>query len=132
MVSDHLDIRARKFRAQVEASATRFAISRNLVYAIMKVESDFNPFAVSSAMAIGLMQVVQKTAGSDVYRFLHGKAGIPSRDTLFQPITNITYGTAYLHLLDTRLPGWNKRSGLPRILRHRRIQRGRRRGAEDL
>lgn len=105
MVPDHLDIRARKFRPQVEASATRFAISRNLIYAIMKVESDFNPFAVSSAMAIGLMQVVQKTAGSDVYRLLHGKAGIPSRDTLFQPTTNITYGTAYLHLLDARFLG---------------------------
>ncbi|MEF2230659.1 MAG: murein transglycosylase domain-containing protein [Pseudodesulfovibrio sp.] len=105
MVRDHLDIRARKYREPVEAAARRFNISRNLVYAIMQVESDFNPFAVSSAVAIGLMQVVQKTAGSDVYRFLHGKAGAPSRETLFQPAENITYGTAYLHLLDARFLG---------------------------
>ncbi|WP_419788250.1 membrane-bound lytic murein transglycosylase MltC [Pseudodesulfovibrio sp.] len=102
MVSDHLDVRARKYRSFVMASAKRFSISRNLIYAIMKVESDFNPFAVSNAMAIGLMQVVQKTAGSDVYQLLHGKAGSPSRETLFDPAGNITYGTAYLHLLDVR------------------------------
>jgi len=102
MVRDHLDIRARKYRELVEAAAGRFGVSRNLIYAIMQVESDFNPFAVSSAMAIGLMQVVQKTAGSDVYRFLHGKDGAPTRETLFNPPDNITYGTAYLHLLDTR------------------------------
>ena len=102
MVRDHLDIRARKYRELVEAASTRFDVSRNLIFAIMQVESDFNPFAVSSAMAIGLMQVVQKTAGSDVYRFLHGKAGAPTRETLFDPAGNITYGTAYLHLLDTR------------------------------
>lgn len=105
MVRDHLDIRARKYRALVEGASKRFNISKNLIYAIMKVESDFNPFAVSSAMAIGLMQVVQKTAGSDVYRLLHGKAGIPSRETLFNPPGNITYGTAYLHLLDSRFLG---------------------------
>lgn len=102
MVRDHLNIRARKYRELVESAATRFDVSRNLIYAIMKVESDFNPFAVSSAMAIGLMQVVPTTAGSDVYRFLNGKKGTPSRQALFQPPTNITYGTAYLHLLSNR------------------------------
>ena len=105
MVPDHLDVRAHKYRELVEAAATRFNISRNLIYAIMQVESDFNPFAVSSAMAIGLMQVVQKTAGSDVYRLLHGRKGAPTRDSLFEPPTNITYGTAYLHLLDDRFLG---------------------------
>lgn len=105
MVPDHLDIRARKYRELVESAAARFNISKNLIYAIMQVESDFNPFAVSSAMAIGLMQVVQKTAGSDVYRLLHGKEGAPTRNALFEPPTNITYGTAYLHLLDDRFLG---------------------------
>ena len=102
MVKDHLDIRARKYRSHVEAASKRFNISKNLIYAIMKVESDFNPFAVSSAQALGLMQVVQRTAGSDVYQFLHNTKGMPSREALFTPPTNIVYGTAYLHLLDTR------------------------------
>lgn len=102
MIPDHLDVRARKYRELVEAAAARFAVSRSLIYAIMKVESDFNPFAVSHANAIGLMQVVAATAGSDVYRLLNGREGQPSRDGLFEPPTNITYGTAYLHMLDTR------------------------------
>lgn len=102
MVRDHLSVRAHKYQPLVEASAKRFGISRNLIFAIMKVESDFNPFAVSSAMAIGLMQVVPTTAGSDVYQYLHGKKGIPSRESLFTPPTNVTYGSAYLHLLQSR------------------------------
>lgn len=102
MVGGHLDIRARKYQALVEAAAKRFDVSRSLVYAVIRVESDFNPFAVSHAMAVGLMQVVPSTAGSDVYRLLNGRDGQPSREGLFDPPTNITYGTAYLHMLDTR------------------------------
>ena len=102
MVRDHLGIRAAKYRSQVTAAAKRFGVSGNLIYAIMKVESDFNPFAVSSAMAVGLMQVVPSTAGSDVYRLLNNRKGQPTAKDLFQPPVNITYGTAYLHLLDTR------------------------------
>ncbi|WP_277872923.1 murein transglycosylase domain-containing protein [Pseudodesulfovibrio cashew] len=105
MVRDHLDIRARKYQDTVLANAKRFDISPNLIFAIMKVESDFNPFAVSQAMAVGLMQVVPSTAGSDVYRFLNGHDGTPRRDKLFVPSTNILYGSAYLHLLDTRFLG---------------------------
>jgi membrane-bound lytic murein transglycosylase C len=48
------------------------------------------------------MQVVPSTAGSDVYRLLNGRDGQPRQDDLFHPPTNITYGTAYLHMLDTR------------------------------
>lgn len=102
MVSDHLHVRARKYKALVENAAKRFGVSRNLVYAIMKVESDFNPFAVSHAMAVGLMQVVPKTAGGDVYRYLNGRKGKPTVNQLFDAPTNITYGTCYLHLLQTR------------------------------
>lgn len=102
MISDHLHVRAEKFKPYVMNAANRFNVSPNLVYAIMKVESDFNPFAISSAMAIGLMQVVQRTAGGDVYSYLHGKKGYPSRNALINPETNTTYGTAYLHLLKER------------------------------
>jgi len=102
MVKDHLNVRAAKYRALVADAAKRFDVSGNLIYAIMKVESDFNPFAVSSAMAVGLMQVVPSTAGSDVYQFLNNRKGKPTADDLFQPPVNVTYGTAYLHLLDTR------------------------------
>ncbi|MBI9082827.1 MAG: DUF3393 domain-containing protein [Desulfobacterales bacterium] len=101
MVRDHLTVRAKKYRTAVDRFATQYKVSRNLIYAIMKTESDFNPFAVSPAPAFGLMQIVPDTAGSDVNRLLH-RSGVPDRNTLFDPEENIRYGTAYLHLLTDR------------------------------
>ncbi|MFT4930050.1 MAG: membrane-bound lytic murein transglycosylase C, partial [Phenylobacterium sp.] len=68
-------------------------------YAIIETESSFNPFAVSSANAYGLMQVVPSTAGKDVYQRIHKKPGMPSKQVLFTPKDNIDIGTAYLHIL---------------------------------
>jgi membrane-bound lytic murein transglycosylase C len=102
MVKDHLHIRARKFREPVRRFAREYGISPNLVYAVMKTESDFNPFAVSHAPAYGLMQVVPSTAGSDVYTMLNGRKGSPTPEQLFDPEINIRYGTAYLFILNNR------------------------------
>lgn len=102
MVRDHLHVRARKYRHLVDKQSRRFGISKNLIYAVMKVESDFNPFAINSVPAVGLMQVVPRTAGSDVHRFLTGRSGTPSIRGLMSPPRNILYGTAYLHLLNYR------------------------------
>ncbi|WP_051694017.1 murein transglycosylase domain-containing protein [Desulfohalovibrio reitneri] len=102
MVEDHVSVRAAKYDPLVRKNAERWGVSRNLIYSIMRVESNFNPYAVSHAPAFGLMQVVPTTAGADVYRHLHGHAGIPGEDELLRPETNILYGTAYLNLLDTR------------------------------
>lgn len=102
LVTDHMLVRAAKFRPLVEAAARRFGVSRTLIYAVIRVESDFNPYAINSVPAIGLMQVVPHTAGADVYESLNGKTGEPSKAQLFDPEINITYGTAYLRILDTR------------------------------
>ncbi|MCD6487063.1 MAG: membrane-bound lytic murein transglycosylase MltC [Syntrophobacterales bacterium] len=99
MVKDHCEIRALKYKPLVERFAKNLSISKNLVYAIIKTESDFNPYAVSSAPAFGLMQIVPTTAGQDVHRFLNNADGLPSREFLFNPGNNIQYGTAYLHIL---------------------------------
>jgi membrane-bound lytic murein transglycosylase C len=102
MVAGHMQVRAAKFRPLVEEAAARFKLSRNLIYAIIRVESDFNPYAINSVPAVGLMQVVPQTAGADVQAHLTGKAGEPTKAFLFEPQHNITYGAAYLHLLATR------------------------------
>ena len=99
MIQDHLQVRAQKYRSLVERFANEFSISKNLVYAIMKTESDFNPYAISPAPAFGLMQVVPTTAGQDVHKFLN-RSGLPSKNFLLEPQNNIQYGTAYLHLLN--------------------------------
>jgi len=101
MLSDSLETRARKYQPHVERFAQTYKVSKNLIYAIMKTESNFNPFAVSSAPAFGLMQIVPTSAGRDVNRYLK-KSGLPSKKLLFQPANNIQYGTVFLHLLDQK------------------------------
>jgi len=101
MIKDHHQVRAQKYKQLVEHFAQEFSVSKNLVYAIMKTESDFNPYAVSNAPAFGLMQIVPATAGQDVSKFLN-KPGLPSKRFLFKPNNNIQYGTAYLHLLENK------------------------------
>lgn len=106
MARDHMQVRAAKFRPLVETAAKRFGLSRTLVYAIIRVESDFNPYAINTVPAVGLMQVVPQTAGADVQEFLTGKRGEPTKAFLFEPENNVLYGSAYLHILFNRhLPG---------------------------
>ena len=99
MVQDHVQIRVQRYRSWVQTAAREFDVSGNTIYAVIHTESSFNPYAVSSAPAYGLMQVVPATAGRDVYRHLNGTDGVPDRQFLLQPSNNIRYGTAYLHLL---------------------------------
>jgi membrane-bound lytic murein transglycosylase C len=106
MARDHLQVRAVKFKPIVEAASERFGVPRSLIYAIIRVESDFNPYAINTVPAVGLMQVVPQTAGADVREYLTKSRSEPSKAFLFEPQNNITYGTAYLQLLSTRhLPG---------------------------
>ncbi|WP_422450998.1 MULTISPECIES: murein transglycosylase domain-containing protein [unclassified Endozoicomonas] len=65
-----------------------------------RTESSFNPYAVSSSNAYGLMQIIPKTAGRDVFDKVKKLPGQPSKNWLFQPNNNIDTGTAYLSLLE--------------------------------
>ncbi|WP_130831662.1 membrane-bound lytic murein transglycosylase MltC [[Erwinia] mediterraneensis] len=100
MVPNHLDKRAHKYLPIVRKAAEQYGVDASLILAIMQIESSFNPYAVSHADALGLMQVVQHTAGVDVFR-MKGKWGKPSRSYLLDPENNIDAGTAYLSLLQS-------------------------------
>lgn len=102
MVKNHMNIRAKKYEPLVNKYSEQYNISKNLVFAIMQTESDFNPFAVSSANAIGLMQIVPTSAGRDVYQFIYNKNQTPDREFLYDASNNIKFGTVYLHLLDNK------------------------------
>ena len=98
LVPNHLDKRAHKYLGMVRQASRKHGVDESLILAIMQTESSFNPYAVSRSDAMGLMQVVQHTAGKDVFRS-QGKSGTPSRSFLFDPASNIDTGTAYLAML---------------------------------
>jgi membrane-bound lytic murein transglycosylase C len=105
MVRDHVRQAARRYEPLVTRYAHRYGVSRNLVFAIIKTESNFNPFAVSPAPAYGLMQLVPTTGGRDAYRLVHGRDHTPSPQRLLRPDRNIELGTAYLSLVSRHYLG---------------------------
>lgn len=107
LVANHVNERAHKFMPLVRQSAAQYHLDERLILAIMEVESNFNPYAVSRSDALGLMQVQQHTAGKDLYH-RWGKNGEPSRAFLLEPNNNINMGSAYLALIrDNYLAGIN-------------------------
>ncbi|MCS6285162.1 MAG: DUF3393 domain-containing protein [Nitrospira sp.] len=103
MVANFSNRQAEKYRSTVTRYAEQFKISPSLIFAVIRTESNFNPFAVSSAPAYGLMQLVPSSGGRDAYKKAKGKDTIPSRDYLFDPENNIELGSAYLNVLSYNL-----------------------------
>ncbi|WP_261816022.1 membrane-bound lytic murein transglycosylase MltC [Vibrio gallicus] len=102
MVVSHGSVRSYKYANIVRRASQKYDIPEDLIYAIIKTESSFNPYAVSWANAYGLMQVVPKTAGADVFKLMKNRSGTPSPEYLFNPENNIDTGVAYFHILKTR------------------------------
>lgn len=102
MVPSFASRQAEKYRAIVEKHATHYKVSPSLVYAIIRAESNFNPFAVSSAPAYGMMQLVPASGGREALRHAKGRDEMPTRDYLFDADNNIELGTAYLNVLFER------------------------------
>lgn len=101
MIANHVEIRAKKYLPIVRKIARRYNLDESLILGIMQTESSFNPYAISYANAVGLMQVVPNTAGRDVFK-MKGLNGQPSRKYLFNPEKNIDAGAAYLWLLQNK------------------------------
>ena len=71
-------------RETVQHYARRYGLQESLIYAVIRAESNFNPYAVSPAGARGLMQLMPSTAVQmDV-------------TDIFDPAQNIAGGTQYL------------------------------------
>ena len=94
----------RQYSEYVEKYSLEYNIPEALIYATIKVESNFDPNVVSSAGAMGLMQMLPST-----YEWLTSKLGDEySQDALYDPETNIKYGTYYLQYLYSRFGSWEK------------------------
>lgn len=105
--------------AAIVRESRRNGLDPLLVAAVIQVESHFDPFAVSSVGACGLMQLMPPTA-----RELSGQQ--LKTKHLFNPVLNIELGTAYIARLFDRFGGdlhraliaYNAGPGVARQLRH--------------
>lgn len=87
----------KKYADAVELASAEFGIPENLIYAIIKAESGFKADAISSAGAIGLMQVLPSTFDGDIKPAL----GIDKygETALFDYMINIRSGAYYFSRL---------------------------------
>ena len=93
-----------KYHDIVLKYSIEYSVPTELVFAVIKVESDFDANAVSSAGAVGLMQMLPST-----YEWLTTILGEEYSETdLYIPETNIKYGTYYLSYLYSRFDSWEK------------------------
>ena len=99
MVNAHLDKRAVQYAATVRKNSENTTVSRSLIFAIIKIESSFNPYAVSGAPAYGMMQLVPTSGGREAYRKAKGEDVSPSKEYLFDAENNIELGSTYLGVL---------------------------------
>ncbi|SRR5258706_15620010 len=82
-----------RYNKIIEQVATDYGVDKFLVKAVMRQESGFDPFALSSSGAIGLMQVTEG-AGRDWARVARRQNF--SRDALWNERVNIEAGTWYI------------------------------------
>jgi len=83
----------------VNRYSKKTGVDAALIFGIIYQESRFNPNAVSSAEAYGMMQLVPKSGGIEAFRKAKGEAVKPTKEYLMDPENNIELGATYLGML---------------------------------
>ena len=86
-----------KYSELVEKYADQYNVDKNLVYAVIRTESGFNPEAESHKDARGLMQIMDETYEWAKFR-MKDKRDV-TYDDMYDEELNIQYGTYILSLL---------------------------------
>lgn len=87
----------RKYADLVEKYSKEYGVDENLVFAVIKTESNFDPSAESEVGARGLMQLMEDAYDWVGYRMGDGRE--LDYDSMYVPEYNIQYGTYLLMLL---------------------------------
>ncbi|MDR0946896.1 MAG: lytic transglycosylase domain-containing protein [Ruminococcus sp.] len=87
----------KEYTEYVKKYSREYGVDENIIYAIIKTESGFNPDAESEAGARGLMQLMEDAFDWSVYR-MGGEEHAEYSD-LFDAEYNIKYGTFLFSLL---------------------------------
>ncbi len=85
-----------EYEEQITKYADEFGVSKMTVYAVVSCESGFDPNAVSSVGALGLMQITPDTF-EWVQKKLDGSVTLDEK-ALFDPDINLRYGIYLLKL----------------------------------
>ena len=85
----------KKYATEVSRYATQYNVDENLIYAVIKAESNFNENAVSRKNAKGLMQLMYDTA-IDIACTIDIEI---DEEKLLEPDININIGTKYMSIL---------------------------------
>lgn len=85
--------RYRRYDGYIREAATLYQLPETFLRAVMRVESDFQPYAVSVDGAIGLMQLMPGTAAS---------MGVVDP---YEPRQNVLGGARYLRVLANKFSG---------------------------
>ncbi len=92
------------FVTEINKYSDRNKISPYLMIALIREESYFNPLALSQSNAVGLMQILPSTAKEVSQRRGYGNI---NEFLLFNPETNIKFGTAYFAQIKKQLDNSN-------------------------
>ena len=104
-----------EYKDIVSQASEKYNLDEALIFAVIRTESSFNPDAVSSANAMGLMQITK-----DTFFFVNDKdaRGDLSVELLFEPEVNIDTGAYFLSWLindfgnlDTAIAAYNAGRG---------------------
>lgn len=90
----------RKYSEYVPKYAKEYGLDEELIYAVIKAESNFNANAKSSKNAIGLMQLMKSTAKDIVEKIDNLNISDDElEEKLQEPDININLGAKYLSIL---------------------------------
>ena len=83
------------YSAEISAASEEFSVSQELIYAMVRTESGFDPTAKSKAGAMGLMQLLPSTFEEVAGRLKEA----PEPAMIYDPLYSIRYGAFYISYL---------------------------------